>query len=123
MQKILIVNNDLDTMSLLKAWLQKKNYDVIFTANKDEVISIIQAFHPQLILIDILHINMIKKIKAKPRNNSIRIMVMTGYTHRGNNTMAGVDDTIEKPFDLPLLEDKIKKLLPSVSDSVILDSF
>ena len=37
MKKILIVNNDVDTLSLLKSWLERKEYDVKFTVyEKDD---------------------------------------------------------------------------------------
>jgi hypothetical protein len=35
---------------------------------------------------------------------------MTGYSHSNNETQE-VNDTIEKPFDLPLLQQKIERLL------------
>ena len=100
-------------MNLLKTWLQKKNYEVAFTGDKRQVISLIQIFDPQLILIDVLHREIVEKIKMTTHIDNIPILLMTGYTHPGSNAIAGVDDTIEKPFDLSLLELKIKRLMPS----------
>ncbi len=37
MEKILVINNDKDTMVLLKTWLERKKYEVRFTENRDEV--------------------------------------------------------------------------------------
>ena len=46
MKKILVVNNDFDTMSLLKSWLEKKTYKVKYTGNQKEVPKIIKEFRP-----------------------------------------------------------------------------
>ena len=44
MKKILVVNNDFDTMSLLKNWLEKKTYKVKYTSSQEEVPEIIKNF-------------------------------------------------------------------------------
>jgi hypothetical protein len=36
---------------------------------------------------------------------------MTGYTQRQINNQLPVDDTIENPFNLPLFEKKIERLI------------
>ncbi len=112
MKKILVINNDFDTMSLLKSWLEKKSYTVMFTGNEDTVISLMCEFEPQLVIIDVLQKDIIEKIKSKVKTRSVPLLLMTGYTLRQNNTQLPVDDTIEKPFNLPLLIKKIEKLIP-----------
>ena len=111
MQRILIVNNDFETMTLLKSGLEKKHYEVLFTGNKNEIIPLTKTFEPQLILIDILHKDIICELKMVNTINHIPILLMTGYTQRGNNEITEADDTIEKPFDLSLLQQKIERLL------------
>ena len=44
MKKILIVNSDVDTLSLLKVWLEKKEYDVKFTVHEENVPDLINEF-------------------------------------------------------------------------------
>lgn len=111
MKKILIINNDFDTMSLLKKWLEKKGYDVKFSGNNREVMSIIHEFKPTLIIIDVLQNQMIDDIKADKEAKYLPILMMTGYTLRRKGRQCAVDDSIEKPFDLGLLEEKINDLI------------
>ena len=44
MAKILVVNNDIDMMSLLKKWLQRKNYEVKYTSNGEDATHIAKDF-------------------------------------------------------------------------------
>ena len=111
MKKILVVNNDVDTMSLLKSWLEKKSYTVKYTGNPDEAVKIAKEFFPQIALIDVLKKDVAEEIKKDKETSSIPIILMTGYTVRQKINREFIDDTIEKPFNLPLLEKKIEKLL------------
>jgi DNA-binding response OmpR family regulator len=111
MKKILIINNDFDTMLLLEKWLEKKGYDVKFSGNNREVMSIIHDFKPGLIIIDILQNQIIDEIKADKQAKYLPILMMTGYTLRRKGRQFAVDDSIEKPFDLGLLEKKINGLI------------
>ncbi len=111
MKKILVVNNDFDTMTLLKSWLEKKSYDVTFTGNQDNVISLMLEFQPQLVIIDVLQKDIIEKLKANVKTRSIPLLLMTGYSSKPRAPLP-VNDTIEKPFNLNLLIKKIEKLMP-----------
>ena len=111
MGKILVINNDNDTMSLLKIWLERKAYDVKYTSSGDNIPQLIKDYEPQLVLVDILQKEAAKEIKANEETSQIPVILMTGYTLRHTPLEALVDDTIEKPFDLPLLEKKIEKLI------------
>jgi len=111
MQRILIVNNDLEAISLLKSWLEMRSYEILFTADKKEVIPIVKRFGPQLLLIDVFYKDVIEELKTIDKINRIPILLMTGYSHDGHSERAEVSDTIEKPFDLSLLQQKIERLL------------
>jgi DNA-binding response OmpR family regulator len=54
MQKILVINNDEDTMSLLKIWLEGKSYKVKYTSSSDNISQLINDFKPELVLVDVL---------------------------------------------------------------------
>ncbi|MDQ6902934.1 MAG: response regulator [Bacteroidota bacterium] len=111
MKKILVVNNDFDTMTLLKNWLEKKAYEVKFTGNEAEVFTIINKFDPDLMLIDVSHSELISTLKKQQENRQAPILLMTGYTFREATRKLPVDDSIEKPFNLGLFEKKIETLL------------
>ena len=111
MKKILVVNNDNDTMSLLKIWLEKKAYDVKFTGNHDEVYEIMNDFKPELVIVDVLQKEIAEDLKMNQNTHTIPVLLMTGYTLRQKSNESLVDDVIEKPFNLPLLKKKIERLI------------
>ncbi len=111
MRKILVINNDIDTMSLLKSWLEKKSYKVEYTGNGSNVPQLIKEFEPNLLLVDVLQKEAIYEIKNDGGTSNIPVILMTGYTLRQNTFEIPVDDIIEKPFNLRLLEKKIEKLI------------
>jgi len=111
MEKILIVNSDSDTMSLLKSWLEKKSYKVKYTDNVEEAPILVKEFKPNLVLADILQKEAVEKIKSDEETRSVPVILMTGHTKKHITVDVPVDDTIEKPFDIPLLEKKIRKLI------------
>lgn len=110
MEKILVVNNDIDTMTLIKELLERRAYSVKYTGSGDESLLIAKSFNPDLLLIDILHKNIIPDFKSHPETASIPILMMTGYTWCNddiNKTKA--DHLIEKPFLMEELEEKIEQ--------------
>jgi DNA-binding response OmpR family regulator len=111
MKKILVINNDFDTMILLKNWLEKKTYKVKYTGKQEEVMGVMKEFNPELVIIDILQKHIAEDIKNNEETRSVPILLMTGYTLRQKISHVPSDDVIEKPFNLPLLEKKIEKLI------------
>jgi CheY-like chemotaxis protein len=111
MKKILVVNNDFDTMSLLKTWLEKKGFVVKFSGNSSMIKEIMKQFDPDLLILDILQNLVLDNIRADAETRDVPVLLMTGYTMRKYNKCFPVDDTIEKPFDLSLMEKKIYSLL------------
>ncbi|MEO6452830.1 MAG: response regulator [Ginsengibacter sp.] len=111
MKKILVINNDFDTMTLLKNWLEKKAYKVEYTGSKEEVPLIMKEFKPELVIVDVLQREVAENLKFHDTTRIVPVLLMTGYTLRAQKNKLPVDDTIEKPFNLSLLEKKIEKLL------------
>ncbi len=111
MEKILVVNNDMDTMTLLKSLLERKLYAVKFTGNQDEAMDLAADFRPDLIIIDILQREVIELLRKTETFNHIPIILMTGYNSTEKSIESAVEDVIKKPFDFELLEHKIRQQL------------
>ena len=111
MNKILIINNDDDTMSLLKIWFERRSYKVKYTSSGDNIPQLIKEFEPKVVLVDVLQKTAATEIKNNEETWDVPVILMTGYTSRHTPLEVMVDDTIEKPFDLSLLEKKIEKLI------------
>ncbi len=71
MKKILVINNDYDTMTLLKSWLEKKTYRVVYTGRQEEVLGIMKDFVPELILADVLQKKVVEQLKADIATRSV----------------------------------------------------
>ena len=111
MNKILLVNNDLDSMGLLKQWLESKTYIVKITTSRKEVPQLMLEFKPGIIMADIMQNEVVQDLKENENTRDIPILLMSGYTNGQHNLHLKADDIIEKPFNLPLLEVKLRKLL------------
>ena len=98
-------------MILMKSWLRTKNYDAITTASQEEIPELIESYRPDLIIADILQYKVIHDIKLRENGAGIPVLLMSGYTKGYEEVVLDVDDVIEKPFNFPLLENKIKRLL------------
>ena len=111
MEKILVVNNDLDTMNLLKKWLEKKAYHVEYTSNSDNVTNMVKDIRPRLVIVDVMQKDVVNEIKSDKEIKEVPILLMTGYTSKYRGKDVPFDDVIEKPFNLSILEKKIEKLV------------
>jgi DNA-binding response OmpR family regulator len=108
MYKILVVNNDLDTMGLLKTLLERNTtYKVEFTSNKDLVCEIVASFNPDLLLVDVLQKEVVGILRLNPAYAALPVILMTGCSLRDSSIEYDADDVIEKPFAWDLLENKI----------------
>ena len=53
-----------------------------------------------------------ERLKSDAATRNVRVILMTGYTlPKKTPNAVKVDDVIEKPFNLPLLEKKIEALI------------
>ena len=112
MEKILVVNNDFDTMELLKSWLERKKYKVKFTGNEDEVPHLVNDFKPALVIVDVLQEEAAKKLKSSDETKDIPVILMTGYTiNKNNSSNEHANCVIQKPFDPNELDDMISNCL------------
>ena len=109
MKNILVINNDVDTMSLLKSYLEMKSYRVEYTSSQDEALEMMENFDPALVIVDILQKSIIQPLRENPATSRVPILLMSGYSLRSKDYEEGADDVIEKPFDLALLDNKISK--------------
>ncbi len=110
-KKVLVVNNDMDTMSLIQQLLQKKGYEVKYSGNAAEVMELIQQFKPDLLLIDILQTGILQRIPKGIFISKPRVLMMTGYNNQFDHPVIAPDAYIKKPFSLKQLEEKIAQLI------------
>ncbi len=112
MQKILIVEDDLDIQELLQEFLQEAGYIAETACDGVEAISMFTEFSYDLILLDIMlpKINGYNVCELIRKQSQIPIIMLTALGSeeeqiRGLDLQA--DDYITKPFSVPILLRKI----------------
>jgi len=117
--KILIVDDDKQTLVVLTEVLSHFGYATATAENGVEALEKIRATKPDLILLDIFMpgingIDVCKSTRKDPETRYIPIIVMTGFAD-GNTKMqcleAGANDFLAKPIDYAELNARIRNLL------------
>ena len=118
MPKILIVEDDLDTVAMITVMLELRNYEVIVARDGIEGINSACDLHPDLIVTDLRMpeidgIEMIKLLRSDASCGTVPILVITGSSMElAKEAMeAGAGRVLRKPFSPDLLHVFIKDLL------------
>lgn len=118
MKRILIVDDELDILKVLKFRLTQRGYEIATAVNGQEGLERAKEFKPDLILADIVMPiikgdELCQQIKADPATRHIAVIIMTasiGQTPVAINTIKA-DGLIFKPFEPQELFKKIKDLI------------
>jgi DNA-binding response OmpR family regulator len=110
MEKILVVDDEIEVCNALKEFLSIKGYAVHAAQNGKEALALIQAETPHVVLLDIIMPGMsgietlqeIKKIA--PETGVVMITAVTDEALGNQALQLGADDFITKPVDLDYLE-------------------
>ncbi len=117
MSKILVVDDDIDILSVMEILLTMKGFEVEVTAKGENTFPKIETFKPDLILLDVLisgHDGRTICRKLKANKETMHIPVIMFSAHPGAAaTIAeyGANDFIAKPFDVTSLLQKVNYLL------------
>jgi two-component system cell cycle response regulator DivK len=119
-KRILVVEDQLDNMQILRDLLTSAGYEMIEAGDGVEGVRAATAHRPDLILMDIQlplldGYEATRRIKADPALRATPIIVVTSYALSGDETKAraaGCDGYIPKPYSPRMLLAKIKEYLP-----------
>jgi len=117
MSKILVVDDDIDILSVMEILLSMKGFEVEVTSKGDNTFPKIESFKPDLILLDVLISGhdgrtICKQIKTNELTKNIPVIMFSAHPGAAS-TIAdyGADDFIAKPFDVNNLMKKINEQL------------
>ncbi|MCD4840449.1 MAG: response regulator [Methanosarcinales archaeon] len=118
-QKILIVDDELDTLIPLKRALEAEDYLVVEASSGMEAIEKARSAHPDLILLDLMMPGMdgfevCNVLKDDVLTSHIPIIMLTAkgeIDDKIEGIETGADDYVTKPFDLGELKARIKMIL------------
>ena len=116
---ILIVEDNLTNLKLVKMVLIKAAYTVHTTMDAEEAQTVLVDLHPALILMDIQlpgmdGLTLTRLLKQNPATHDIPIVALTAYAMQGDKQKAldaGCDGYISKPINTRTFMEKITKYL------------
>lgn len=116
MQKILVVEDDLDIQELLKNFLQEAGYSIVLANDGVEALSIFSDVQFDLILLDIMlpkidGFAVCELIRKQSQVPIIMLTALNGEEEQIRGLDMQVDDYITKPFSVPVLIRKIAAVL------------
>ncbi len=120
-RKILVVDDNLDALTLMFEFLTLMGNDVITASDGNEAISAALSTLPTVIILDIglplvNGYDVARRLRAVPELAGTLLIALTGYgqpEHKARTREAGFDLHLVKPVDL----DEIKRLIDSFADN------
>ncbi|MFN2297654.1 MAG: response regulator [Anaerolineales bacterium] len=118
-EKILVVDDDLDTLKLVGMMLQRQGYNIVAAINGAQALSKVPAEKPDLILLDVMMpdidgFEVCKRIRSDPSYAGIPILMFTAKTQVDDKVQgfeSGADDYLPKPTHPAELLAHVKALL------------
>lgn len=119
-QRILHVDDELDTLSIVKTILEKEGYEVVSVLNGAEALKRIDLNGFSLIIIDIMMPDMsgwdlfTRIADVRPKYKIIFLSILDVSKERFKELKdAGIKDYIKKPFDRDDLVMRVKRAIKS----------
>jgi signal transduction histidine kinase len=117
--KILIVDDAVDTVELLKKRFRAEGYDTSEAYNGEEALSKVPEYSPDLVVLDVMMpkidgYEVAKRLKADEKTKYIPILMLTAkgeVEHKVKGLDIGADDYMSKPFDYKELSARVRSLL------------
>jgi CheY-like chemotaxis protein len=124
--KALIVDDNALNVTLARAVLRADGFEVETATDALEAVAQIEAFEPELILMDIQlpgvdGLALTRRIKADPSTQHIVIVAFTAFAMRGDELKmraAGCDGYVSKPIEVTSFAAQIRSLLRPMPSGV-----
>lgn len=118
-EKILVVDDDLDSLKLIGLMLQRNGYEVIAANAGSQALARALSDHPDLIILDVMMPDMngyevSRRLRKNPTTQNIPIIMFTAKTLIDDKVAgfeAGADDYLTKPTHPAELASRVKAIL------------
>lgn len=118
-QKILLVDDDSVILKLVGAFLERLGFQVGRASNGLEALKLVREHLPDLVITDVRMpelngIELTTRLRGHHRTARVPIIMLSSMAEAKDALVgysAGADEYLPKPFELPLLEAKVKALL------------
>jgi len=124
-EKILIVDDDLDTLRLVGLMLQRQGYQISAATNGQQGLDKAFEEHPDLILLDVMMPDMdgyevTRRLRQNPATLNIPILMFTAKSQLNDKVTGfeeGVNDYLTKPTHPSELQARVKTLLNKMAEN------
>jgi len=118
-EKILIVDDDLESLKLIGLMLQRRGYQIIAAQGGAQALSKAEAEQPDLVILDVMMPDMdgyevTRRMRANAKTAHIPIIMFTAKTLVGDKVagfQAGADDYLTKPIHPAELASRVEAVL------------
>jgi len=118
-EKVLIVDDDLETLRLVGRMLQKQGYQILAADNGKQAIEIARTEIPDLVILDVMMpdidgYEVTRQLRNEPVTSLIPLLMFTAKSQVNDKVAgyeAGVDDYLTKPIHPAELVAHVKSLL------------
>ena len=123
-EKILIIDDDLDTLRLVGLMLQRQGYQISAATNGQQGLDKAFDEDPDLILLDIMMPDMdgyevTRRLRSNPSTTETPILMFTAKTQMNDKVIGfevGANDYLTKPTHPSELQARVKALLARASE-------
>jgi two-component system, sensor histidine kinase and response regulator len=117
--KILIVDDAVDTVDLLRKRFHAEGYDTAEAFNGEEALTKVAEYGPDLVVLDVMMpimdgYEVCRRLKADEKTKYIPVLMLTAkgeVEHKVKGLDIGADDYMAKPFDYKELSARVRSLL------------
>lgn len=113
MHRILIVEDNLEILEVVKTILQLHGFETLASPYGEDTFVNVETFKPQLILLDqflgmVNGADICRELKANPKTKDIPIIIFSARGNQSLDKSCNADDFIDKPFDIHNLVNRIQ---------------
>ena len=103
--KVLIVEDETNIAELLHLYLEKEGFETAVAGDGGKAVELFRAFHPELVLLDIMlpvmdGWSVLKKIRESDKTPVIMLTAKGETDDKVSGLEMGADDYIVKPFEM-----------------------
>ena len=117
--KILVIEDDLLILTLIKATLLRAGYEVVTANNGSEGLRLVEETHPQLVVLDIMMPGLnghqvCHYLRSEASTMHLPIIMVTALSRPADQRRGfelGADDYLPKPFQLTELITRVQSWL------------
>ena len=121
--RVLVVDDELDTLNLLRTILEISGYTPITTLNSVDAVSLAEVERPDVVLLDIMMpkldgFTLCKMLRANASTQGLPIIFVTAYEAldiEERRVEAGANKVINKPINMDILVKAIDEVLKGLA--------